>query len=361
MPVARHPTAPAPEVALVVPGLLGPDTPAAQRASALAGVDAAALELAAGRGEILGAGVAGFEATLFELFDAPAVEGRDCPVAAVTCAVDVGAATEPWWVRADPVHLAAGSGGVILTAHSRLAVTPAEAARMGTELSAVARAHGVRFEAPQPQRWYIAAQSPQRLCTHNLNDVFGHSIEDRLPGGPDAAAWTALMTEMQTVLHASIVNRERAERGALEVNAVWLWGAGTAPPRVGGGWGHVWSDDALAVGLGRLAGSRTHALAGDAVTWLASGPAAQPHLIVFPQAPAAGDDDAGGLESWRRCVGGFCGRWMAPLVAAARARRIGELRVIDPGRGGVRVAAGQLRRWWRRPVPLRQFATAQRS
>ena len=350
-----------PEVALVVPGLLGPDTPAAQGAAALAGIDTAALELAAGRGEILGAGEAGYEAALFELFDVSVVAGCDFPIAAVTRVVDAGAATEPWWVRADPVHLEAGSGGVMLTAHSSLAVTQGEATRLGAELSTVARAHGVRFEAPQAQRWYIAAQSPQRLRTHNLNDVFGHSIEDRLPAGRDAATWTALMTEMQTVLHASPVNRERAERGALAVNAVWLWGSGVAPPRVGGRWGQLWSDDALAVGLGRLAGARTHARAGDAAAWLASGPAGEPHLIVFAQAQAAADDDAGALEAWRRRVDGFCGRWMAPLLAAARAQRIGVLNVIDPGRGGVRITARQLRRWWRRPVPLQRLAAAPRS
>ncbi len=359
--MARREKTALPEVTIVVPGLLGADAPAAQGAGALAGVDAAALELAAGRGEILAAGVPGLDAALFGLFDAALVEGRDCPVAAVTRVVDAGAATEPWWVRADPVHLAPGSGGVMLTAHASLAVTPQEVARVDAELSAVARAHGVRFEAPQPQRWYIAAQSPQDLCTHNLSDVFGHSIDDRLPAGRDAAAWTALMTEMQTVLHASPVNRARAARGALEVNAVWLWGAGTAPPRVGGRWSHVWSDDVLAVGLGRLAGARTHAPAPDAAAWLASSPAAERHLIVFPEGQAAGDDSAGALESWRRRVGWFCERWMAPLLAAARVRRIGVLSVIDPGRGGVRITARQLRRWWRRPVPLRQFATAPRS
>ena len=54
----------------------------------------------------------------------------------------------------------------------------------------------------------------------------------RYASGEGAERWRALLNESQIVLHNHPINAVREARGAVAVNSLWFWGAGTLPDSV---------------------------------------------------------------------------------------------------------------------------------
>jgi len=54
----------------------------------------------------------------------------------------------------------------------------------------------------------------------------GARVDEKLPSGPDAMRFHALMNEAQMLLHEHPVNAEREARGEPALNSIWFWGGG---------------------------------------------------------------------------------------------------------------------------------------
>ncbi|MDE0455740.1 MAG: hypothetical protein OXI15_00480, partial [Chromatiales bacterium] len=228
------------ELVLLVPGLLGPavggsgDREAAQ--ALVAGLDLDALDrLLARAGHATKAAPAAddsLEALAFRAFGhlAPPA-GADWPVAALTALVDACADQGCGFrLRADPVHLRADIDDLVLFDASDIDLSPDEAVALARTVNDALGPHGPRIDAAHPHRWYVAPDAPARIATTPLSRAAGARVSEALPRGPDAARWHRWMNEVQMALHECPVNVERERRGAVPVNSVWVWGAGSLPP-----------------------------------------------------------------------------------------------------------------------------------
>lgn len=286
---------------------------------------------------------------LFGCFDVPG-EGPDWPAAAVTASLDgaeSGAAA--WWLRADPVHLRVDMGELVLVDTAHLAISAEEADMLSAEINAELDASAPRLQALAADRWYVGLEVPQDLATQPPWEVSGAAIGDHMPRGGDAGTWRAWVNDVQMILHASAVNRERERRGAPAVNSVWPWGGGRMPRVPTGRWRSVSGDNPLVSGLGTLAGAVTGDLSQsgfeDGGPWLARDDLPGDHLLVFDAAYVpvrVADPDA-----WRDFVSSFEENWMAPLLDALASGLIQSARLSTGSGRDYRLRRRDLRRWWR--------------
>ncbi len=287
------------------------------------------------------------EPLLCDLFGVRRPEDGDLPIGAVSLLGEGGPGDSGWWLRADPVHLQPHGGDLVLAGNEILGLEAGEALRLAAELAEVLTPDRWRLETPCAHRWYLRLAAPARLRTVSLEEIRGRNIGERLPAGPDARFWHALLTEIQILLHASPLNAEREQRGRPSVNSLWFWGGGMLPQVETGQWTAVWSDAPLARGLGQLAGAVLHGLPEGAGSWLRDAGSGT-HLVT---AEAAGTE-YGDAAVRRQTVELFEAQWVAPLLDAVRAGDVASV-VLQAGRGpGRLLTRAGLRRWWRRPKPF---------
>jgi len=312
---------------------------------------AAALELFVARGAPCDPGPADLAGWLFAAFgfalpDAPGP-------APYTLFADRGTVDERYWLRADPVHLAAGRIGLLLAPIAEGELDPAEADALRATIAEHFAAKGMELVAPHTLRWYLGCSAEPRISTTAPQDAVGPLTEEKLPTGDDSREWRRLLTEAQMLLHEHPVNQSREAAGRPVVNAVWPWGGGRfVPPRRPAAYTDVCSDAPLALGLARAADVTTHAVPHSAESLLAACPTGAQVLVALDLAapawgPPSDDRDA--------VLAAFEAAWCSPLRAALE-RGVVEtlrLRLLDASAPlGRDVTRRSLRRWWRRPRPL---------
>ena len=249
---------------------------------------------------------------LFELFGLSRQGDADFPVAAVTRVLDLGVVDNNWWLRADPVHLATGMGGLTLVANRGLGLSANEAEQLAEEVRAQYRDEGWLLKAPNPYRWYLKPKEPARIITHALDEVLGKDIEQFLPAGPEEKKWHTLMNEIQILLHTSASNVGREQRGELTVNSLWLWGGGSLPQVNSSEWTKVWSDDVVSLALARISKTEAGKIPIDPSEWLQSLDAGR-HLLVVDR------QEQGVVEDYMEQV------WSEPLSRALKGGDLDKL------------------------------------
>jgi len=229
-----------------------------------------------------------------------------------------------FWLRADPVHLRVLRDRIVIVPVSGL--EPAHAAALVDTLNRhFAGRH--EFRAPHPDRWAMSS-APAAIDAPPARELAGEDLAARLPAAP----WPALLNEIQMALHEHAANEGRE----LEVNGVWLWGAGELPRSATAPWRSVSAEDPLALGLARVARLPHRTPPASAGEWLAELPADGRHLAAFDALHASLEAD-----------------WFAPLLAALRQGRIGMLTLHVPDAGcAFETVRSDLRRFWRRPRAL---------
>jgi hypothetical protein len=278
------------------------------------------------------------EAWLFGRFGAQ--KQRDWPVAPYTLLADGGAPGSHFWMRADPVHLSVGRDSLAFDG-AALDVSRSEAEALVATLN---RHFGetLAFDAPNPERWYVKFPGAPGLDTTAPSAARGTAIGDKLPSGPDAMRFRALMNEVQMLLYEHPVNAEREARGVPPVNSVWFWGGGTLTVPAARPFSIVLAEDPLARGLALAAGVPARRLSGSAETILSALPAEGMALIVLdPPRSATLERD-----------------WFGPLLAALQGGRIGMLSLSLGGTDSfleVETVRSDLRHFWRTRKPLQSY------
>lgn len=334
--------APARHLTAIVPGLLGPVSDPDAVAALLPELPALALLLA--RARRLPDAATTAEAALCRAFG---VDGPPWPAAAAARAGEDDAAVPGtrWWLRADPVHLRVDTNHARLFGGYVLGLEADEAAALVARLNAHFGADGLVFEAPAPDRWYLALDAAQALEAHAPAEVAGRNVDHFLPRGADAARWRGRLNEIQMLLHDAPPNRARERDGRLPVNSVWLWGGGHAPATPAAP-GRVLATDPLARGLARLAGMEATPLPASA----ADLEAGAGHTLVF--VPAAREPLVHGeIEAWLEAVGSIERAWLAPLRERLRRGHLHVLDIVAADGRRFRVTRAGLHRPWRRPRP----------
>ena len=329
-------------VELVVPALFSCDAAAP------------ALELLLARGRR----AAGRRAALEDWYrEAFGLQKQPLPAGALTALAygmdagqDSGAAI---WLRADPVHLRADRDRLLLIPSAGFELTADEARQLCEELN---RHFSDQFtlHAFAPEIWGLQAKTFLDLQSRAPIEIAGLDVDAELP----EKRWHALLNEIQMALYQHPVNTAREARGAPVVNSLWPWGAGPLPDagqmRQASRWQSVSAEDPVALGLARLAGIRHRPAGNGAAEWLERAPEDGRHFVLLDSlrgAAALGDGEA--LAQRQQVLEQ---RWIAPLLAALRAGRIGMLTVHVPDAGAsFETARGDLRRFWRRPRSLTAY------
>lgn len=310
-----------------------------------------AIELALARGRASSAGRCTTQHWLqdaFELAEAPH------PAGALTVLGAGGDPGEDCWTRADPVHLRVMRDRLMLVPGHALGVHGDEARALCEALNRHF-APQASFQAVDPLRWCARLAEDAAYEADCPLDAAGRDVDLALPAARGPAH--RLLNEAQMLLHDHPVNAAREARGEPPINSLWLWGAGRKPAAAASRWQTVAAEEPLALGLARLSGTRARALPASADAWLAQSPEDGRHLVVLDRlrAPLALAETA----QYREALGALERDWFAPLVAALRAGRIGMLSVHVPDGAecmSYEAIRGDLRRFWRRPRRLHQYA-----
>ncbi len=311
-----------------------------------------AIELLLARARASGTERCGFYAWLEEACGLE--EGAD-PAGALTL---LGAGGEPGdacWVRADPVHLRVMRDRLILVPGHALGVTAEEASSLCEALNRHFEGQAT-FEAIDPLRWCARLSGDARFDADCPLDAAGRDVDLARPTGAGGTP-QRLLNEAQMLLHAHAANEGREARGQPPINSVWLWGAGRKPASAACRWHSVSADDPIALGLARLAGARPRALPASAMDWLRHSPEDGRHLVVLDplRAPLA----LGEAADYRAARAALERDWFSPLLDALRAGRIGMLSIHVPDGPecmAYETIRGDLRRFWRRPRRLHEYA-----
>jgi len=284
-----------------------------------------------------------FEATLCGLFGLATT--NELPVAALTRPVDGadGAQAEPGhWLRADPVHLQADLYRLILQAAPPL--DPDETAQLRTAFNNSFADSGLSLETPTPTRWYLRCSQAPALRTCPLSMALGQDIAQRLPQGPDAKHWHALLTECQMLLHQLPLNQARENHGLATVNSLWLWGGGTLPGQAPQApYEDIYGNEILLRGLTRWRGAALNPLPANATEWLEIATGNSLIVLVLPSLQQQdGPESLVQLEH----------DWFAPLLRALQRKRIECLQLLPCDGRHFIVQRTRFPAFWRKTRPL---------
>ena len=178
------------------------------------------------------------------------------PAAALLREAAAGDAGDGTWVCADPVYIQPEAAGARLLAWDTLDLTMAEAESLARPLRPLLGDAGMLLETTLPGRWQVrmVTGTPLPLLA-DPEQVLGAQLLPHLPAGDVGRRWRLLFNEIQILLHQHPLNRQRADRGRLPINALWFWGGGRLPARPRRAPSGVFSDDPLMTALAWHAGS----------------------------------------------------------------------------------------------------------
>ncbi len=343
------------QVHLVLPGLLWPSKALYDTASDL---ELPALSRLLGRGRITWQPPLPTETWLCREFRILADEP---PAAALRLLGEGGNPGSGFWLCADSSHLRFEQGRLTL-AGGRLGVGEREMRQVAEAVSAHLAAYlpgFAEFIAGKESGWghaYLRMKSAPQITTTPLSAVVGRNIQSALPRGPEAPFWLRLANELQMLLHALSLNREREALDLASLNTLWFWGAGTLPVRSADAENHydaIATDNALLTGISAWAGISRLALPGSAGELPRSG-----RTLLFEEELLLPAQEMDAL-AWRNSLARIERDWLAPLAAALASGGIESLRLSALGEEAgfeLRVGRRDLMKFWRRPVALHRLA-----
>jgi len=206
------------------------------------------------------------------------------------------------------------------------------------------------FYPMRPARWYVRLEKAPDMQTTPAAAARGLAIDEKLPSGPDAMRFHALMNEAQMLLHEHPVNAGREARGELALNSIWFWGGGVIDASKARPFSTVVGDDPLTRGLALAAGIPARALPKDAGSMLA-GLRDEGVALVVLDAPR-GEQPLERRTALER-------DWFGPFLAALRSGRIGMLTLHLAGENRllqVETVRSDLRYFWRRRKALSAYS-----
>ncbi len=275
------------------------------------------------------------------------------PLGALRLLGEGGDPSADHWLCVDPVYVHPDMERLILHRIGKDDVPLAEAAALISALNRHFREDGWEISATQSASWYLRLESDHGLVTHPLTHAIGRSVADFLPTGANAARWRAQLNEAQMLLATHPVNTQREARGQLPINSIWPWGEGNLPEPGHSPWASITTAAPILVGIAKLSGTLWQDWPSSAADCRAEF-TNDCHLFMtdaFWQANLE-DDYNQWVTAYRNvdhCV-------LQPLLTGIDQHRIGRLDLIGSQIGRCGVTRKDLRRFWRRPRGVYEWA-----
>lgn len=132
--------------------------------------------------------------------------------------------------RLTPFHGLVGSDRITLVPPAELQLDEIESRALFASVQPLFESEGVRLEWADPLNWTVLHDSLKGLPCASLPRASGDSVQRWQGCTPLAGSrlLRRLQNEAQMVLHDHPVNQQRAQRGDLAVNSLWLDHAGAA-------------------------------------------------------------------------------------------------------------------------------------
>ena len=286
-----------------------------------------------------------FYSDLCDLFALQKAEDADLPIAPLGRLVDGAEHPDGIWMRADPVHLAVTRDGARLLDPASLAMTQHDAIIFAATLEGLFKEYNWKLEVPLAERWYVRLPHKPAITTCEIDRVTGKAIPPYLPAGPDSSEWMRLANEVQMLLHACDINREREQRGAPAVNSLWFWGIGALPGILPRKWTRIYSNDPAAQGLAMLSGTEFQALPEDLHDVTAGFEGGDVLLACATALTGTKNQD---MNVWLEALGRMEQCWFEPIATAVNRKLLDELVVISDGHEFTIDRYAPLRFWRRR-------------
>lgn len=261
------------------------------------------------------------------------------PSAAVIRTGATGERANGFWLRAQPIHFAAGLDRlttVPLYGDARMSVAEREA--LTPTFVDHLQSTGFELHDGAEGEWLLNSEQPLHVQTVTPEFAAANPAEDILPRGRDAGGLRRLMTEMQMLLHEHPVNTQRQRRGLPALNAIWVHGegmlsdvsayvsAGPLPVACG--------DDVYLRGIYRLHEQSVKPQPADATALLAQ--------VAGPTVAIVRGDDVASIDT----------QWLAPLSGALLSGTIAKLTVMFDGWQVVANRAAMFKLWRRELQPV---------
>lgn len=263
------------------------------------------------------------------------------------------AAVDGHWLCADPVHLRFHHERIILADAGALEIEDDEAAALVDALNAEFADIG-EFHLATARRWYLRLNTPIEHRAEPISAVAGRRVDSEI--SDKNATLTRWLNEVQMFLHGHPVNERRQSTGQPVINSLWLWGGGRLAHPKPGRFTAVWSDNPLAIGLARAAGTPVHPRPDGLATVLALATSGTSPLIVLDSLlPPVLYEDA---EGWRATWQALEDDWFSPLRRAL-GRQITNLNLVAPtiyGELNWTLNGSDRLKFWRRNRPLAALA-----
>ncbi len=133
------------------------------------------------------------------------------------------------WALALPAHLVLGRDSLQLADPAQLALDAQHAQALLQAVLPLLQEASWDMHASHPGCWLVSHPSLEQVLTADPLRAVGRNAASWMPGGPAAAPWRRLLTEIQMVWASHPVNEARRAAGLPEVNTLWLHGCGVLP------------------------------------------------------------------------------------------------------------------------------------
>ena len=263
---------------------------------------------------------------------------------------DFGQPPSGYCMRADPVHLRADTSGLILFDLVKSGVTEQELFDLATDISEHLAQDGFRLECRAGERWYLTGDTSQDVHADALSDAVGRILRPTHLQGHDAQQWTRRLNEIQMLLSAHPVNRQRLAEGKVAINSLWLWGGGCwLAPLVSDCTGMT-SDNPCVCGYAGASGMSLRQW--DNGRELADvHQAGERQLVVYEACRrAAAYQD---ISDWSSALQMLEHGWLLPLTRALARGRFSELELFPLNGFSYRIRRRDMLRFWQRGADYR--------
>lgn len=230
--------------------------------------------------------------------------------------------TEGTWFLIHPVHVQIARNHLLMGDQRQVLLDDVESRALFDAAKPYFDEIGKPLSYGDAQTWFMRADDWAGLRTASPDAATGQNLNAWMPEGPSAPASRKLQNEIQMLWHAHPVNTAREARALPPINSFWLWGAAaltqqTSPP--------IFVNDSPAWLAALADPARRQVGATDIIGY--QGTEALAVLGTLIGAGLGAD-----WSTWLMQMAQLEREWFAPLLAALKDGRIGQLTLVLSGR-----------------------------